>query len=358
MKYDENFYRNIFDNAVMGIFYSTPDGQHLEVNPALAGIYGYDSPTELLEQLIDIDAQLYVEPGRRTVFLKSVESEGEIHNFESRVYKKDTSIVWISENARAVTDESGRISYFVGTVKDITERKNAEEKLISYQDELRSLAAELSISEERERRRIASELHDSIAQILALLKIKLGALKRDTIDTEYQKQIIELQSLAESAISSTRSLMTEICPPILYEMGLEVAIGWLAEHFTDRFPLEIRVKDNIRPLDLADDLKVLLFQCVRELLMNVVKHADASHVIIQLQTEDAMLCVEVKDDGIGMPADEIDDEHHANSGFGLFNMRERLRYAGGSLEIICAYSQGCCIRLYAPMDLKMEPVNV
>lgn len=125
----ERRYRSIFENAIEGIFQTTLDGQYLTVNPALARIYGYASPAEMIASLQDIQQQLYVDPEQRKAFLKSMQETGMVTNFESRVYRKNGEIIWISENAREVRDETGRLLFFEGTVEDISERKRYQEKL-------------------------------------------------------------------------------------------------------------------------------------------------------------------------------------------------------------------------------------
>ncbi|HYH39510.1 MAG TPA: EAL domain-containing protein [Azospirillum sp.] len=122
-------YRSIFENAVEGIYQTTIDGRYLRVNPSLARIYGYDSVDELVENLTDIAGQLYVDPGRREAFAALMDSQGVVQNFEARVFRRDGSIIWISENARCVRDQAGAIRFYEGTVQDITERKQHEEKI-------------------------------------------------------------------------------------------------------------------------------------------------------------------------------------------------------------------------------------
>jgi phosphoserine phosphatase RsbU/P len=141
----EQKYRSIFENATEGIFQTTPDGQYLSANPALARMYGYDSPGELLAAMTDISRQLYVRPDRRAIFTLAMRREGRIADFESEIYRRDGSIIWISENARAVHDEvTGELLYYEGMVQDITRRKfaeearkQAEENLVRYAEELR-----------------------------------------------------------------------------------------------------------------------------------------------------------------------------------------------------------------------------
>ena len=141
----EQKYRSIFENATVGIFQTTPEGKYLSANPALAGMYGYESPEELLADLTDISRQLYVEPDRRRKFTLAMRNDGRIQDFESQIYRHDGSVIWISENARAVHDEiNGELLYYEGMVQDITRRKaaeearkQAEENLVRYAEELR-----------------------------------------------------------------------------------------------------------------------------------------------------------------------------------------------------------------------------
>ncbi len=136
-------YRSIFENSTEGIFQTTFDGHYLSANPALAKIYGYDTPEELIQSIRDIDKQLYVEPHRREEFVEIMEKQDVIYQFESAIYRKDANIIWISENARAVRDEQGNLLFYEGAVKDITELKKVEEAL-RRQNEYLSTAAEVS----------------------------------------------------------------------------------------------------------------------------------------------------------------------------------------------------------------------
>ncbi|GAU09215.1 sensor domain-containing protein [Desulfoplanes formicivorans] len=135
----ERKYRDIFTHSVEGIFQTTPQGRYLEANPALARIYGYDSPEELINDLQDISKQLYVDPGRRDVFLEHMRTRGRVSHFESRIRRKDGTIIWIAEHARSVYDSEGKPRYFEGAVVDITQRKHAEALLQASEEEYRTI---------------------------------------------------------------------------------------------------------------------------------------------------------------------------------------------------------------------------
>ena len=125
----ERRYHSLFENAIEGIFRTTPDGHYLDANPALARIYGYDSPADLMEGLRDIRNQLYVDPQQREKFMMEVRIRSAVIGFESQVYRRDGSIIWISENARAVFDENGLVSHYEGTVEDVTERRTYQSRI-------------------------------------------------------------------------------------------------------------------------------------------------------------------------------------------------------------------------------------
>lgn len=148
----ESNYREIFENSVEGIFQTTPDGHYLRANRALARVYGYETPEELMVQLADIAQQLYVQAGRREEFIEQIQRRGFVSDFESQVYRRDGSITWISENARAVRDGTGKVLYYEGMVVDISARKHAEDVLLRSREQLearvRERTAELAKSNE------------------------------------------------------------------------------------------------------------------------------------------------------------------------------------------------------------------
>ena len=132
----EEMYRSIFENAIEGIFQTTPSGQYLNVNPALAKMYGYDSVQDLIVGLTAIDNQLYVDHNRRPEFVRLMQESGVVHSFEAEIYRKDKSTMWISENARAVRDPNGELLYYEGMVEDITERKRLETELLASEQNI------------------------------------------------------------------------------------------------------------------------------------------------------------------------------------------------------------------------------
>ncbi len=135
----EEKYRGIFEEAIVGIFQTTPDGRYLSVNPTMAHIYGYDSPEELMASRTDIARQAYVDPNRREEFKRLMKEHGVVLDFEYQVYRKDGSKIWFLENARAIRDSSGAVTYYIGAVQDVTERRRFEEALQESERRLRRI---------------------------------------------------------------------------------------------------------------------------------------------------------------------------------------------------------------------------
>lgn len=228
-----------------------------------------------------------------------------------------------------------------------TRRRQAEEQLFAYQAQLQALASDLVLTEERERRDLAVELHDRIGQALAVSKIKLGGLQVSAFSPELAGPLQEVRALVDQTIQDTRSLTFDLSPPILYELGLEAAVEWLAEQMQEQHGLQIDVEDDgqLKPLD--DDARVLLFRAVRELLVNVVKHARAPHTEVAIRRDGDNIRIRIEDDGIGF--DPLTNDTHMRAGYGLFSIEERLHLLGGSFHLESAIDHGTRVVLAAPL---------
>ena len=238
--------------------------------------------------------------------------------------------------------------------QEIGVRKRAESQVAAYQDNLRSLASSLSLAEERERRRLAVYLHDQIGHTLALANIRLGELQKSLPSQCPGFPTAELEkagSLLEQAIRDTHSLTFKISSPILYELGLDAALEWLTEQVQKDHGISTRFISDSRIDHLDDDVRVLLFQAVNELLVNVVKHAQAQNVEVSIRREGANLKMEVGDDGVGFQMPHTAPHLRKRCGFGLFSIRERLRPYGGVLEVQSEPGAGTHVILTVPLAI-------
>ena len=252
-------------------------------------------------------------------------------------------------NLYPILDARGKVARIAVYARDITHHKQAEERLLTYQARLRSLASQLSLTEERERRRIAMALHDRVGQTLAISKMKLGALRQLASSTELAEPLDEIHEFIEEIIRDTRSLTFELSSPILYQLGLEAALEWLAEQTQNRHGILSYFEDDGQPKPLDDDVRVLLFQAVRELLVNVAKHAQARSVKVAMRRDGSDVRIIVEDDGVGFDAFSIGPHWSEIKGLGLFSIRERLDHIGGQLRIVSTPGHGTQVTLVAPL---------
>ncbi len=237
--------------------------------------------------------------------------------------------------------------------REVTIEKLAKQKLIDDQVKLKSLASQLTLAEERERRRLAGELHDRISQSLAISKIKLEALRKSGYGEKLDKALEEICNSIGQTIQDTRTLTFDIGNPILYELGFETAVShWLTEQIQNKHKIKTEFKDDGEDKLLDDDIRILLFRSVRELLINVVKHARASKVKVSIRKVDNHICVEVEDNGIGFEAEKPAAVPAKTNGFGLFSIRHRLEDLGGHLEIESKPGRGCKVTMTALLKQK------
>jgi PAS domain S-box-containing protein len=343
----ETRFRTIFEGAPVGISLRDQEGRLVACNPALEKILGY-SEAELKElgwaflhadnrsQFLDLFHDLLA--GRRQSF-----------NVESLAVHKNGSLVWGQMNISLLAPKDGQDLYTLCLIQNITADKQLQAERLEYEEKLRSLAAELTLAEERERRRLAVDLHDHIGQILALVQIRLGELSQVGKAPVPANIVQEIRDHVGEAIYYTRSLTFELGLPVLYDLGLEAAVEWLAEQYQAQHGLSVIVQQDMFPKPLGEATSLLVFRILREVLTNVVKHARASRVDINLRRDDHHLLLQVADDGIGFSPVKFAASSMGLSGYGLFSIKERLGHMGGSLDIESRPDHGTLVTISIPL---------
>jgi len=354
-KESEERYRSIFENAVEGIFQTTRDGKYVEVNPALARMYGYDSPEDLIAAITNIASQLYVDPGRRDEFVRLMQEQEEVTGFEALVYRKDGSFIWISENVRTRRDPAGVLVGYEGTVEHITERKLAEARLRTTLDEVRTLSGRLTKVQEEERTRIARELHDELGVGLTCLKIDLSRLH--TMVSEgagagaRKKAGDKIRSMVEqidTTIASVQRLVTELRPAILDDLGLVAAVEWQCQDFQKRTGIPCICVTSADDIAMEPERATALFRICQEALTNTARHAQATAVTIKLESRSNSLQLVVADNGVGIPDAKLSNRQS----LGLIGMKERVALFGGEITIQGHPGKGTTVTACLPRRLS------
>jgi PAS domain S-box-containing protein len=306
---------------------------------------------------------------------RAIEAAPRVGKFseEFRLAPKDGAVRWIAGHGVIVNDGAGRPARLVGLNYDITDSKTSRARLeqfavelerqvsertrelVSSQTQLRALATELNLAEQRERKRMAVELHDHLAQMLVLVRLKLGQARQGPGFRSIE-MIKQAEDVVNDALNYTRNLVAELSPPVLHEFGLLAALRWLAEQM-QRYQLHVSVRiDSTADVRLPEDQAVLVFQSVRELLINAVKHAVAKHASLAVEEQDGSLRIVVQDQGVGFDllAMATQQPSPMSSKFGLFSIRERMNALGGRLELHSAPGEGTRATLILPRALRQQ----
>lgn len=232
---------------------------------------------------------------------------------------------------------------------EIEERERIERYLIEYQRRLETMSFELANATENERARIAGELHDQVGQRLILARIKTDILAGSLATPEQLQAIKELQALNDQTLTDIRSLTFQMRPPVLASAGLVAAVCWLGEELKTQYSLSVDVAGTSSANNLSYLLKSVLFQVIRELLLNVTKHAGTDRATVSVALDAGFVAVTVSDAGRGFDPAHATEKHHLSGGFGLYNCSHRIEYLGGRLTIDSAPGNGCRATIVVPV---------
>jgi PAS domain S-box-containing protein len=342
----EEEFRSMFELAAVGNAQADPQtGRFLRVNKKFCDLTGY-TEAELLDMTYD-DITYPEDRARDAAEIeKVVKRERPMWSIEKRCVRKDGKLIWVAVNGTAMGHDGKKLC-MVANVVDITERKSYEELLQAHREALRNLAAEIAQTQEKERRQIADNLHDHLGQNLVLAKMKLSELKA-LLDGRHAAAIDRIRVLVDQSIQDTRSLVRDLSPQVLYELGLEAALDWLVEQTQAKYGLCCSAE--VAPLrsTLREDIRVILFQAARELLVNVAKHARAQQAKVILKEDGGRVTIQVLDDGCGFDPSLLTLPSSTVRGFGLFSIRERVALLGGELDIDSTPERGTRVTVSVP----------
>jgi PAS domain S-box-containing protein len=258
---------------------------------------------------------------------------------------------WVRAYLYPVLDANGEVKNVVDVEENITERKQAEERLRNYQDRLRALASELTLTEEQERKRIATELHDGAAQSLAFARIQLDSAQKAVVETAAATKLEGLSGLLKDSLQQIRNVLLDLTSPVLNEIGLAAALSeWLEKEAGRRHGLLTSFNDESDDAALTDDARTVVFRNARELVMNAIKHANAKRISVHMASSESVLRITITDDGVGFDPETVASQPNHEGSFGLFSIRERMADMGGALDIESEPGKGCKATLVVPLE--------
>ena len=285
-------------------------------------------------------------------------------------------------HAFPIFDQKGEIRQMIEYSLDITERKQAEESLQQLRDdlenqvkvrtaelsvankellkeirerkavekELHRMASEMTLAEEKQRRQIAADLHDGIGQSLAMFQIRFSEAAHTVQDKSLQSLLNDLCTTLEGIIQDSRTLTFKISPPLLYEIGLEAALEWLADEIQKEHKIEVFFKDDEKNKPLDEDKRTIIFRTVREVLFNSIKHARATRIDVSVKGTGKKLKIEIKDDGIGFDPAKLKTQSVRKHSMGILSLKERLDHLDCTFHFYSKPDKGTRVMITAPLQ--------
>ena len=379
LRQGEERYRLLVESTQeYAIFMLDREGRIATWSSGARRIFGYSEEEAMGQMGSMVFTQEDREAGEPEKEIDTARAEGRAADDRWHV-RRDGSRFWASGVMETLRDGEEELRGFVKVLRDNTERREAEEALRRAKDELerrveertaelhehtvrlRELAGQLASAELRERKRLAALLHDVLQQYLVAGQMHVAAALGCPLEPDAKAAVAEAGEMFDSAVAASRDLTRQLRPPVLYEGGLVPALEWLAGEMQGRHGLRVEVTaDGIgeeAALGLSDDAKALLFECVRELLFNVVKHARVDHAEVELSREDGRLAIVVCDGGVGF-GDEVVTQKGSGSNMGLFSVRERVTALGGEVHIEQPDGGGSRVCLHVPLEGRGEGVPI
>jgi len=256
---------------------------------------------------------------------------------------------WVNGKAVPVMNAEGKISGYIGIILDVTERKIAQSKLQESSEQLRELSRHLQNVREKERMKIAREIHDELGQQLTGLKMDIAWLMRKTVqdDPVIKAKFDDTLSVIDATVRSIRRIATELRPSIIDDLGLNAAIEWQIAEFRERLDIEVEYENKFDDKNTASDISIGLFRILQESLTNIAKHAGAKKMKIKIEQLDDTIHLFVQDDGIGFDT----KQKQTDPTFGLLGIKERAGMMQGQYNITSKPSVGTTIEIKIPLVL-------
>jgi PAS domain S-box-containing protein len=352
LRASEAKFRNLVENAAIGIVVSLPDGRVLSANRALLEVFGYDSEEDIRKKSV---VELYAKASDRRRLLRLIEKTRVAKGYEVRMKRKDGTTFWASLNVITQIAESGE-KQFLSLVEDVTDRKRFETDLAESRENLRLLAQRVEQAREDERTTIARELHDQVGQTFTALKLDIHRLNRamENENAETNAMFDGMVSMVDAGADDVRRISSELRPGALDDLGLAGAIDWQLDQFRVRSDVVFTFDCGEGEFALEAAQTTALFRVFQELVTNAVRHADAKTVNVSLREEGGMCILIVADDGCGIDNRVIAER----SSLGIVGMTERLLPYGGELRIEGVPGKGTTARVTMPVDSRRRSLDI
>ncbi|WP_158840115.1 PAS domain-containing protein [Polaribacter sp. L3A8] len=345
----EEMYRILTDNSNDLICLHEMDSTFKYISPSIKNILGYNQ-SELLGKKVfgviheeDIDSL-------KNVMSQRMFSSMVIDAFVCRVLHKEGHYVWL-EFLSSPVYKNNKVSSFISTARDITQSILAKQEIEEYQVSLQKLTTEMTVIEEKQKKEIATNIHDHLSQSLVISKMKINELKKRSQLKMIDEDLKFIETHISEALENSRKITYELSPPVLYQLGIIEALNWLFDNVEVTHKIKCVINSNVDSINLDEIKSILLYRSIQEVLMNAIKYANATLITLGLDKNKLGLDIFITDNGVGFDTSVLNNnQNHTGSGFGLFTVQERIRNIQGKFTIKSKINEGTSIKIFIPLS--------
>jgi PAS domain S-box-containing protein len=342
---NQEMLQQIFASSPYGILVFDHTGQIVECNDQVLKLHGYDRSEIGHLTAYDLIDERWHEEG--TVELGNLSRNGSgVRRLQFLMKRKDGSTFPGEVSAAVMTDRQGNPAGIVGIAVDISDRREAQQKLEHSRHELRKLSEHLQEIRENERKRISREVHDELGQSLTALKLDLAWLrKRPAVDEDVQGRLDGMEVVVSDLMTRVKKIAADLRPGVLDDLGLAAAVEWEIAKFREHSGVIVQFSIIPSELEVDESIAVAVFRILQEGLTNIARHSNAGTVTVDIIKDDSSIRLTIKDDGIGIRTDDMSRK----DSFGLLGIRERVIPLGGTFEVEGTPGTGTCLKVFLPL---------
>lgn len=346
---NEEMYRLLTDNSNDLICLQEPDSSFKYISPSIKKILGYNQSDFLGKKVYNIVHNDDIEP-LKIAMENEIFSNSNNKAFSLRLRHKKGHFVWL-EFLTSPVYKAKEISYYVTSARDISQSVLAKQEIQKYQTSLQKMTTEMTLIEEKQKKEIASNIHDHLSQSLVISKMKISELKKNPALNGIQKDLKFIEKHISEALENSRKVTYELSPPVLYQLGIVDALNWLLESVETTHKIECRIHSNVNSITLSDVKSILLYRCIQEVTKNAIKYANASLLTLHLNKSESGINILLTDNGDGFDTSQLNNyENHSGSGFGLFTVQERIKNIQGIFKITSKINSGTSVEIFIPLS--------
>lgn len=319
------------------------------ITPSIKEILGYKQSEFIGKKVFDIVHEDDLNPLRKFMKEQSVSADTK-KAYQLRIRHKKGHYVWLEFLSSPVYKKK-KINYYVTSARDITEWVLANEKIKLYQTSLQKLTNEITIIEEKQKKQIASNIHDHLSQSLVISKMKIKQLKNKEDLHIINEDLEFIEKHVSDALEKSRKITNELSPPILYQLGIVEALYWLTENLEKTHKIKFKLNTEIDYIEFSELKSIIIYRSTQEILTNAIKHSKASLIKINIVKSNHNIKITIADDGVGFDTSVLNNyKNHSGSGFGLFAVQERIHNIQGELLITSKKNVETKVTLLIPLN--------